>query len=339
MSILDRVLKALIAVPASLTGALVLTLTMCAMTVHKPAYAADNYPVRPVKIIVPYPAGGAVDPPARILAQQLSAQTGQQFVVENRPGAGGNIGVDAVVGAAPDGYTLLFSGPNVTIAPALMKETTRFNPKTSFTPIAQIVTVPTVVAVPAQSPFKSIADLVAGAKKSPDKISYASPGNGSPSHLAMELLKFKTGADIQHIPYKGTAPALVDVLGGQVGVIVSTLAGPIEHIRSGRLRGLGVTSTERAAELPEVPTIAETVSGFKLVTWLGLLGPRNMPPEVTAKLEAEISVAMKNPATIRRLRDAGTTPEFLGSIGMARHLESEADLYARLITDAKLKAD
>lgn len=332
-----NILKALVATHTSVIGTLLLTVG--AVTVHKLAYSADTYPSRPVKIIVPYPAGGAVDPPARILAQQLSAQTGQQFVVENRPGAGGNIGVDAVVGAAPDGYTLLFSGPNVTIAPALMKETTRFNPKTSFTPIAQVVTVPTVVAVPAQSPFKSIAELVAGAKRNPRGIRYASPGNGSPSHLALELLKFKTSANIQHIPYKGTAPALVDVLGGQVDVIVSTLAGPIEHIRSGRLRGLGVTSMERAAELPNVPAIAETVPGFKVVTWLGVMGPRNMPPEVAAKLEAEISTAMKNPATIRRFRDAGTTPEFLGSIDLARHIESEADMYAQLITDAKLKAD
>lgn len=302
------------------------------------AQAAD-YPSRPVRIIVPYPAGGAVDPPARILADQLSLQTGQQFIVENRVGAGGNIGTDAVVAAAPDGYTLLFSGPNVTIAPSLMKETTHFDPGRSFTPIAQVVTVPTVIAVRSDSSIRSVAALIEQAKARPGALTYGSPGGGSPSQLAMELLKVRAGIDILHVPYKGTAPAVVDLVGGQVDLLVSTLAGPIGQIRAGRVRGIAVTSLTAADELPDVPPVSRTLPGFELVTWLGVLGPRNMPAELTRRLAAEIAKAVADPGVARRLRESGTTPDFQGPAPMAEHIRREADLYGRLVRDANLKSE
>ena len=300
------------------------------------AMAATGYPEKAVRIVVVYPAGGAVDPPARLLAQQLTDQLKQSFFVDNRPGAGGNIGTDAVVSASPDGYTLLITGPNITIAPALLPQTTHYDPNTSFTHIARILTMPTVIVVNKKSPFKSFPELLNYARLNPGKLTYGSPGTRSPSQLAMELILQMAGVSMLHVPYKGAAPAMTDVLGGQIDVLVTTAAGPMEHIKSGNLRALAISSAKREPQLPDVQSVAETLPGFDSATWIGLSGPKGMSAEVAGKLSAGVEEALKNPNVKARLLEGGTTPAYLNEAGLAAEIQAETKLYAQVIKDRGL---
>ena len=299
---------------------------------------AQDYPDKPVRMVVAFPAGGPADIGMRIVADRLSAQMGRNFVVENRPGAGGTIGAELVANAAPDGYTLLLSGNHVVIA-QLLTAGARYDAVKSFAPIARFAVLPSGLFVRAQSPHTSLQELLAYAGSHPDALTYASGGNGTPSHLAMELLKRRHNLAIRHIPYKGTPPAVTDLIGGQVDMLFTSIAGPMAQVKSGRLRLLAVSSPKRLAALADVPAVAEAVPGYEFETWLGVSGPRGTPDNIVATLSAEIGKAVRDPGVVRRMEDAGLTPAYLASGELSRKIEGEAVMYARVVREASIKAE
>jgi tripartite-type tricarboxylate transporter receptor subunit TctC len=301
------------------------------------AAVAQEYPDKPVRIVVAYPPGGPADIAARIVAEQLSLQLPQRVIVDNRPGAGGIIGTELVANAAADGYTLLLSGNNIAIAQALASAP-RYDSTQSFVHVAQIAALPTGVFVSAQSPHATFRDLVAFAKTNPDKLTYASGGNGTPSHLAMKMLKRSAGIEVRHIPYKGTPPAVTDLIGGQVDMVVTSIAGPIEQVRAGRLKILGVSSPERLDQLPQVPAIAEALPGYAFETWLAISAPRGTPPAIVHKLAAEIERATKEPALVNRMTDAGLKASYLAPDRTAARMAAEQKSFAQVIKDANIRA-
>ena len=300
---------------------------------------AQQYPDKPVRIIVPYPAGGPLDMLARMMGQQLAAQTSRTFLVENKPGAAGNIGSEFVASAPPDGYTLLLSGSNITIAPALYKGTTKFDPVGSFTHIGRLVTMPTVFVVKESSPYATLADLLAAARANPGKITYGTPGTGSPSQIAMELLKRAARVDIQAVPYKGSANAMTDLLGGQIDIVPSVAAGVVAHIRSGRMRGLAVTSLQRDPQLPEVRTVAEMFPGFEVAAWLGISAPKGLSPDVAGFLERQLVRAVAEPSVAASLRSAAMNLAWLDGRQASAMIGAEAEQYSKVIRDANLTPD
>jgi tripartite-type tricarboxylate transporter receptor subunit TctC len=289
-------------------------------------------------LVVAYPPGGPADIAARIVAEQLSVQLPQRMIVDNRPGAGGIIGTELVANAAPDGYTLLLSGNNIAIAQAL-SAAPRYDSTTSFVHVAQIATLPTGVFVSAQSPFNNFRDLVAFAKANPDKLTCASGGNGTPSHLAMEMLKRTAGIQVRHIPYKGTPPAVTDLIGGQVDMLVTSIAGPIEQVKAGRLKILAVSSPERLDQLPQVPTIAETLPGYAFETWLAISAPRGTPPAVVQKLASEIERALKDPAVVKRMTDAGLRASYLSPDRTTTRMAGDLRTFSQVIKEADIRAE
>lgn len=299
---------------------------------------AQEFPARPVRIVVGYPPGGPADIAARIVADQLSAQLRERAFVDNRPGAGGVIATEAVAAAAPDGHTLLLSGNNIAIAQALAA-TPRYDATRSFVHVAQIATLPTGVFVGASSPYATLADLVADARANPGKLAYASGGNGTPSHLAMEMLKRAAGIDVRHIPYKGTPPAVTDLIGGQVDLLATSIAGPIEQVRAGRLKLLAVSSPERLDTLPQVPAIAETLPGYAFETWLALSAPQGTPPTAVQRLSAEIERALADPALIRRMTDAGLRASYLAPDRVTARMTTELKSLTQVIRDAAIRAE
>ena len=300
--------------------------------------AAQDFPDKPPRLVVAYPPGGPADIAARIVAEQLSVQLPQRMVVDNRPGAGGIIGTELVANAAPDGYTLLLSGNNIAIAQALASAP-RYDASQSFVHVAQIATLPTGVFVSAQSPFNTFRDLVAFAKANPDKLTYASGGNGTPSHLAMEMLKRTAGIEVRHIPYKGTPPAVTDLIGGQVDMLVTSIAGPIEQVKAGRLKILAVSSPERLDQLPQVATIAETLPGYSFETWLAISAPRGTPPGVTQKLASEIERALKDPAVVKRMTDAGLRASYLSPERTTARMSGDLRTFSQVIKEANIRAE
>jgi len=299
---------------------------------------AQDFPDKPMRLVVAYPPGGPADIAGRIVAEQLSVQLPQRMIVDNRPGAGGIIGTELVAAAAPDGYTLLLSGNNIAIAQALAPSP-RYDSTQSFVHIAQVATLPTGVFVSAQSPFSTFRDLVAFAKANPDKLTYATGGNGTPSHLAMEMLKRTAGIEVRHIPYKGTPPAVTDLMGGQVDMLVTSIAGPIEQVKAGRLKILAVSSPERLDQLPQVPAIAETLPGYSFETWLAISAPRGTPPAVVRKLATEIERALKDPAVVKRMTDAGLRASYLPPDRTTSRMSSEQKAFAQVIKDANIRAE
>jgi tripartite-type tricarboxylate transporter receptor subunit TctC len=300
--------------------------------------AAQSYPDRPIRLVVAYPPGGPADIAARIVAEQLSQQLPQRMIVDNRPGAGGIIGTEIVVNAAADGYSVLLSGNNIAIAQALASAP-RYDSTTSFVHVAQIATLPTGVFVSAQSPFTTFRELVAYAKANPDKLTYASGGNGTPSHLAMEMLKRTAGIQVRHIPYKGTPPAVTDLMGGQVDMLVTSIAGPMEQVKGGRLRILAVSSPERLLQLPEVPAIAETLPGFAFETWLAISAPKGTPPAVVQKLATEIERALADPGVVRRMNEAGLKASYLSPERTTARMATEQKAFAQVVKDADIHAE
>ncbi len=303
-----------------------------------PSAQAQDYPDKPVRVVVAFPAGGPADIGMRIMAERLSAQMGRNFVVDNRPGAGGAIGSELVASAAPDGYTLLLSGNHVAIAQAL-SASVRYDAVKSFAPIARFGVLPSGLFVNGQSPHASLQDLLAYARSHPDALTYASGGNGTPSHLAMELLKRRAGLAIRHIPYKGTPPAVTDLIGGQVDMLFTSIAGPMAQVKSGRLRLLAVSSPRRLPLLAQVPVIGEAVAGYEFETWLGVSAPRGTPDTIVAKLSAEIGHALKDAGVVRRMEDAGLSPAYLATPEITRQVEEEAGMYVRVVKDANIKAE
>jgi tripartite-type tricarboxylate transporter receptor subunit TctC len=265
---------------------------------------AAGYPDRTVRIIVGYPAGGSTDIVARIIGNWLSNRLGQQFIVENKPGAGNNIGTEMVAKAAPDGYTLYLVNPANTINATLYKHLNYVFLR-DIDPIANVIQVPNVMEVNPSVPAKTVAEFIAYAKANPDKINIASSGNGTSIHLSGELFKMMTGVKMTHVPYKGSAPMLTDLLGGQVQVTFDNLPSSIAHIKAGKLRALAVTTTARSPELPDVPTVAETVPGYEAVAFFGFGITHGTPKEIVDLLNKEINLALKDPGIQARLKDLG----------------------------------
>ena len=282
-------------------------LALAAAGAIMPAAAQQaGFPNKTVRIIVPYTTGGSNDVIARLLAQQLQTQWGQPVVVENRPGAAGNIGSAEVAKAAPDGHTLLLTNINITsMNPALIANMP-FDPQKDFAPISLLGTTTLALVVHPSVPANSVAELISLAQKEPGKLNYASSGNGSPQHMSAEMFKAMTRTQITHVPYRGAAPAVADVVGGQVQVTVGVVNQLIAHIRSGRLRALGVTSLKRLAQLPEVPTLDEAgVRGYESEIWLGLAAPGATPTPLIEQINQDVRRAMSSPEVVSRLQGQG----------------------------------
>jgi tripartite-type tricarboxylate transporter receptor subunit TctC len=299
---------------------------------------AQTYPTRPLRWIVGFPAGGGADTVARIVGPWLSERLGQQVIIENRPGASSNIAVQAVVNSPPDGHTLLFYG-----ASALVNTITfanlPFELQRDIVPVSGLVAYPMVLVAHPSAPAKTVAELIAYAKANPGKVTMASFGSGSASHLAGELLKMMAGINMVHVPYRGGAPMITDLVGGQVQVGVDVMVTSLPHIRTGALRALAVTGQTRFEMLPDVPTIAETVPGYEARTWAGVGAPRGTPPEIIARLNREISAGLTNPAIRARLAEVGTIPMILTAAEFGTFIVAEAEKWAKVVKFAGIKAE
>jgi tripartite-type tricarboxylate transporter receptor subunit TctC len=265
---------------------------------------AQTYPTRPVSWIVPFPPGGTTDILARLIGQRLSERLGQPFIIDNRPGAGSNIGTEAVVRAPPDGYTLLLVGPPSAIN-ATLYDKLNFNFIRDIVPVAGIISGPNVMVVHSSVPAKTVPEFIAYARINPGKINMASSGNGTSPHVAGELFKMMAGVDMVHVPYRGAGPALTDLLGGQVQAMFASMPSSIEYIRAGKLRALAVTTATRSAALPDIPTVDDFVPGYEASTWYGVGVRKNAPAEVIDKLNKEINAALADPKIKARLADLG----------------------------------
>src|ERR1700675_2305393 len=308
----------------------ILTLSLlAALAGAGPAFAVD-YPVRPVKWIVGYPPGGTTDVLARIIAQWLTEKMGQTFIVENKPGAGNNVGVEAVVSAAPDGYTMLLVNPANAINATLYKNLS-FNFIRDIAPVAGIVRTPNVMEVTSSFPAKTVAEFIAYCKANPGKINMASSGAGTSVHLSGELFKSMTGCQMLHVPYKGAGPALTDLISGQVHVLFYILPSSAGHIKGGSIRALAVTSAEREPSMPELPTVGETVPGYEATAWFGIGMPKGTPREIIDKVNAEVNRALADPVMRARLAELGGkplsgTPEDFGKV-----IAAETEKWAKVV--------
>ncbi len=301
------------------------------------AFALD-YPARPVRFIVGYPAGGSTDIIARLIGQKLSERLGQQFVIENKPGAGNNIGTETVVKADPDGYTVLLINPANFINASLYVNL-NFNFIRDIAPVASFNRVPNVMTVAADVPARNVAEFIAYVKANPGKVNMASSGNGTSVHLSGELFMAMTGAKMLHVPYRGAAPATTDLLGNRVQVMFDNMPSIIGHIRGGALRALAVTTAARSPELPDVPTVAETVPGYEASALFGMGAPKKTPPEIIAKLNREINAVLADPEVRKRLVELGgepliTTPEDFGAM-----IAAETEKWEKVVKFADIKVE
>jgi tripartite-type tricarboxylate transporter receptor subunit TctC len=296
---------------------------------------AETYPTRPVHLIVPVAPGGALDILARLIGQWLGDHMGETFVIENRPGGGTNIGVDVVAHAVPDGYTLLLVPQSVTTNATLYPHL-NFNFIRDIVPIAMISRLPLVMEINPSIPAKTVAEFVAYVKAHPGKISMASGGSGSASHVGGEFFKMQTGIDMVHVPYRGGAPALVDLIGGQVQVMFSPLPESIAAIKAGRVRALAVTTAERSQTLPDLPTVAETVPGFEASTWQGIGAPKGTPAAIIDKLNQETNAALADPKIKARLAALGSIPTPLSPADYEKLIVDETAKWGKVIRDAHI---
>jgi tripartite-type tricarboxylate transporter receptor subunit TctC len=291
---------------------------------------AETYPDRPVHLIVGFAAGGPQDITMRLIGQWLSERLGQSFIIENRPGAGGNVGAEAVVRAAPDGYTLLsVSSPNA--INATLYQNLNFNFTRDIAPVGSIMRVPLVFEVNPSVPVNTVPEFIAYAKANPGKISYASGGVGTPQHVAAEMFKMMTGVDMVHVPYRGAGPAVVDLLGGQVQIMIDTTPASMPHIRSGRLRALAVTTTTRSDVLPDLPTVGEFVPGYEATSWFGIGAPKDTPPEIIATLNKEINAGIADPKIKARLIDLGGTVLPGSPADFGKLIATETEKWAKVV--------
>ena len=301
------------------------------------ANAAD-YPTRPVHIIVGYPPGGSTDIVARLIGNWLSQRLGQQFIVENRAGAGNNIGTEQVTKAAPDGYTMLLVNPANAINSSLYKKL-NFNFLRDIDPVASVIQVPNVMEVNPSVPAKTVPEFIAYVKANPDKVNVASSGNGTSIHLSGELFKMMTGIKMTHVPYKGSAPMLTDLLAGQVQVTFDNLPSSIGHIKAGKLRALAVTTAKRSPELPDVPTVAESVPGYEASAFFGFGVPHGTPKEIVDKLNHEINEALKDPGMLKKLGDLGGIPVSGTPADFGKFLTAETAKWAKVVRAANLSIE
>jgi tripartite-type tricarboxylate transporter receptor subunit TctC len=301
--------------------------------------AAQSYPSRSVRMVVHFPPGGPTDLVGRALGQRLSEYWKQPVVIENRPGAGGVLGVETVLRAPADGHTLLFgTSGSLALAPALQK--LPYNVFTDLAPITLAVINPQILVVHPSLPVKSVQDLIRLAKSRPGQINYASVGPGSPNHMGMELLKSMTGIDMVHIPYKGTAPAMADVIAGQVSLLFNSMPAVLPHVQSGRLRGIAVGSAKRSPAAPDIPTVAESgVPGFQYTTWYALLAPAATPKEVIARINADSVRALSQPDMVQSLASQGAEPAPTSPEGLAKFMREEFEAWRKVIKAAGIRLE
>jgi tripartite-type tricarboxylate transporter receptor subunit TctC len=302
------------------------------------AALALDYPTRPVRFVVGYPAGGATDILARLIGQRLSERLGQQFIIENKPGAGNNIGTESVVNAEPDGYTVLLVNPanyiNATLYPKLS-----FNFLRDIAPVAAFNRTANVMTVNKDVPAKTAAEFIAYVKDNPGKVNLASSGNGTSVHLSGEMFMAMSGARMQHVPYRGAAPAITDLLGGQVQVIFDNMPSIIQHIKAGSVRALAVTTTERSELLPDVPVLADSVPGYEASALFGMGAPKKTPPEVIAKLNAEVNAVLAEPAIKARLIELGGAPLIGPPEAFGKMIADETAKWEKVVKAANLKVE
>ena len=301
--------------------------------------AAQTFPTRPIKLMVPFPAGGATDIFARVLSLKMGEKLGQALVVENRPGAGGTIGSDLVAKAAPDGYTLLLATSSThAIGPALNPKMP-YDAARDFTPISHVGNAPSIMLVPNSSPAKTLKDWVAHSRQNPGKLNYASSGNGTILHLTAELFKAQMGLYIVHIPYRGTALAIPDLVSGKVDMIFDSLPTGLPHAREGRLRALAVTSAKRTSMAPDLPAVSEVLPGFESNTWFGLYGPRGLAPEVLAKIEVAVNQTLQDAEVKDRLAKLGIEPVGGSPQQFGQMVLADAAKWKKIITERQITLD
>ena len=300
--------------------------------------SALDYPTRPTRIVAGFAAGGGVDITARLIGQWLADHLGQSFVVENRTGAGGNIGTEAVVNAAADGYTLLLATvPNA--VNASLYEKLNFNFIRDIAPVAGVIRVPMVVLVNPAVPAQTLAEFISYAKANPGKVNMASAGSGSAPHMAGELFKMMTGVDMVHVPYRGQGPAMTDLLGGQVQILFAAAPGTADYIKTGKLRALAVTTAARMQDLPDIPTVGDFVSGYEASQWYGFAAPKNTPAEIVDKLNKEINVAIADPGMRARLAAIGGTPLPGSPADFGRLIAEETEKWGKVVRAAGIKPE
>ena len=315
--------------------ALIIGTALLASTAH-----AQTYPNRSMRIIVGFPPGGGTDIIARLLGQKLSESWGQPVVVENRPGGTGSIGANAVAKSTPDGYTLLMGHVNSNAIVPALAEKPPYDALKDFAPVAYIGYVPNVLVVNPSTPAQSIQELIALAKSQPGKLTFASPGNGSTNHLAGEMFKHGAGIDIVHVPYKGSGPAITDLLGGQITMNFDAMSSIVGHLKQGRMRALAVTTPERDAQLPDVPTVRE--SGFKdfaVTNWYGIMAPSATPREIVTKLNAEINRILQTPEVKSRLEELGTRMKPMSPAEFGDFVRAEIAKYSKVAKDAGVRME
>jgi tripartite-type tricarboxylate transporter receptor subunit TctC len=300
---------------------------------------AQAYPSKPIKIVVPSPPGGSTDLLARAVGQRLQNAWGQSVVIDNKPGAGLRIGAEFVAKSAPDGYTFLMAAVHHSIAQAVHKKRS-YELEKDLTPVSIVAIVPNVLIVPASLPVKNVKEFIALAKSQPGKFSYGSTGGGTAHHIIGELFNDMAGTDIHHVPYKGSAPALIDLMGGRIQAMYDTVASCLPHIQSGKLKALAVATSKRSSALPDVPTLAESgLTGFDIATWFGLMAPAGTPPEIIAKVQAEVA-AMPSTAEMKaQLSTAGAEPVGSSTQQMAQQIRSEVQRFMALAKKINLEVE
>lgn len=301
--------------------------------------AAQTWPSKPIRLVVPFPAGGATDILSRALSQELGKKLGQSIVVDNKPGAGGTIGALAGAQAAPDGYTLLLTTSSThSIGPAINPKIP-YNAETDFTPIVYVASSPQVVLVPVTSPAKTMREFIDYARKNPGRLNYASSGNGTISNLSTEIFKAQSGTFLVHIPYRGTGLSIADLISGKVDVLFDSVVSGMPHVRDGKLRALAVTSPRRSTLVPELPAVAELLPGFESVTWFGVFGPRGLPPEIVTRVNQAVNATLADPELKERFarlgaETAGSTPQQFAAV-----VKAESAKWKKVITERKIVAD
>ncbi len=300
--------------------------------------AQPAWPDRSVRIVIPFGAGGPIDNIGRLLAEHLKDRLGQPFVIDNRPGAGGSIGIRTVIQAPPDGATILLTSASLASVPALYPNQ-GLDPRTAMTPVSLVADVPTAMVVRAEGPFRSVADVLAAARAKPGTLTYGSGGAGSSNHLSGALFASAAGVELSHISYRGAAPAMTALYAGEIDIVFASTVETLPHVRGGRVRLLGVATPTRIAALPETPAIAEIVPGYVALNWYAIAGPRGLPPAIVAKLAETLGNLRDLPDVQARFAAAGTVPLLTGPQPLAALLESDVPKWQRVVTDAGIRVE
>ncbi len=319
---------------------LITSIGAVALTAHAALRAQGTFPQRPITLVVPSAPGGTTDFTARLIADSLSRSLGQPVIVDNKAGGAGNIGNQFVAKARPDGHTLLVAYSGYQVGNPHLFPNAGWDPIKDFTPVAMLTRAPQVIVTNANLQANTLAELIAFAKANPGKLNYASSGNGSIQHIAGELFKQLTGTFITHIPYRGAGPAVQDLIGGQVDMFITTPASVVQHVKSGKLKALAVSSNTRLAALPQVPTAVEAgLKGFTLDSWFALYGPAGMPADVVQRLSTEVDKTLAMPETKRKAEDAGTSVEQMSPVQLAEYTRKELDHWGKVIKSSKITAE